>query len=157
MPRNISSNQSGNKAHNALFSLPTLLSLLCLEAGGEKNKTKLRHHIWCLLFEPDLRHCFLHSPWLPASWLVEDWCMFICMCGRVILWQCREWDTDIHSPKPSQSLWKAKGLCGSANLISHPVRALLPKAQGRRDKTQQFVHILIAYPPAEKDKTCLRH
>lgn len=49
---------------------------------------------------------------------------------------------------------KTKGLCGSANLISHPVGALLPQAQGRRDKTQQFVHILIAYPPAVKDKTC---
>lgn len=51
---------------------------------------------------------------------------------------------------------KTKGLCGSANLISHPVRALLPQAQRRRDKTQQFVHILIAYPPTEKDDTCSR-
>lgn len=145
MLRAISSNQSGNKVHNALSSLPTLLSLPCLEAGKY-----LRHRIRCLLFEPDLWHCFLHSPWLPASWLVEDQCVFVCMCGWVILWHRREWEQTFTVPL------KTKGLCGSANLISHPVRALLPQAQGRRDKTQQFVHILIAYPPAEKDKTCSR-
>lgn len=59
--------------------------------------------------------------------------------------------TDIHSLKTITVPLETKGLCGSANLISHPVRALLPQAQRRRDKTQQFVHILIAYPPAEKD------
>lgn len=150
MLRDISSNQSGNKAHNALSSLPTLLSLLCLDAGKY-----LRHCSWCLLFEPDLRHCFLHSPWLPASWLVEDRCMFVCMCGRVILWHRREWEQTFTVRNHHIPL-KTKGLCGSANLIGHPVRALLPQAQGRRDKTQQFVHILIAYPPAEKDKTCSR-
>jgi len=45
---------------------------------------------------------------------------------------------------------------GGANLIRHPVGALLPQAQGRGDKTQQFVHILIAYPPAVKDKDMFR-
>lgn len=56
------------------------------------------------------------------------------------------------SEKTTTVPFKTKGLCGSANLISHPVRALLPQAQRRRDKTQQFVHILIAYPPAEKER-----
>lgn len=64
--------------------------------------------------------------------------------------------TDVHSPRTITVPFKTKALCGSANLISHPVGALLPQAQGRRDKTQQFVHILIANPPAEKDNTCSR-
>lgn len=149
MLRGISSNQSGNKAHNALSSLPTLLSLLCSEAGKY-----LGHSIWCLLFEPDLRHCFPHSPWLPASWLVEDRCVSVCMCGRGHSLAPQGMRADIYNlKKPSRCLWKQKALCGSANLISHPVRALLPQAQGRWDKTQQFVHILIAYPSAEKDNT----
>lgn len=144
MLRGISRNQNGNKAHNALSSLPTLVSLLCSEAGKY-----LRHSLWCLFFyEPDLRHCFLHSPWLPASWLVEDRCLFVCMWCWAILWHGREWGRMFTVP------FKTKALCGSANLISHPVGALLPQAQGRRDKTQQFVHILIANPPAEKDNTC---
>lgn len=46
-----------------------------------------------------------------------------------------------------------EGSGGSANLISHPVGTLLAQAQGRRDKTQQFVHVLIANPPAERDNT----
>lgn len=51
-------------------------------------------------------------------------------------------------------LWWQRRCVGSANLIGHPVGALLPQAQGRRDKTQQFVHVLIANPPAERDSTC---
>lgn len=54
-------------------------------------------------------------------------------------------------PRPLCLWWQRRSV-GSANLISHPVGALLPQAQGGRDKTQQFVHVLIANPPAARDE-----
>lgn len=73
------------------------------------------------------------------------------MCFSMHVWSghSQGMRTDTQSETITVPL-KTKGLCGSANLISHSVRALLPQAQGRGDKTQQFVHILIAYPSAVK-------
>lgn len=85
-------------------------------------------------------------------------------CMHVVVWSgsfsClwrrrRGMRADIDSPKPSRPLWtrqtNPEGPRGSANLISHPVRTLLPQTQRRGDKAQQFVHVLIANPPAEKE------
>lgn len=93
-----------------------------------------------------MRHCFLLGPRLPASWLVEDRCLFVM---RVLKHGGGTSTGSSHGPL----LWRQRHCVGSANLISHPVGALLPQAQGRRDKTQQFVHVLIANPPAERDNT----
>lgn len=102
-----------------------------------------------------MRHCFLLSPWLPASWLVEDRCLFVMRvaqgghhCGVARA------GVRVRGAATAPLLWWQRRRVGGANLISHPVGALLPQAQGRRDKTQQFVHVLIANPPAERDNTC---
>lgn len=40
---------------------------------------------------------------------------------------------------------------GEPNLACHPVWAVLPKAQGRRDSAYNFVHLLIMDPTTEKN------
>lgn len=92
-----------------------------------------------------------HSPWLPASWFVENQSMIVFVQCRAILWH--RW-TRSRSQNHYSAFKSKRTVCGGscANLISHPVGALLPQAQGRRDKKQQFVHILIANPPTGKTK-----
>lgn len=40
---------------------------------------------------------------------------------------------------------------GESNLACHPLGAVLPKAQGRRDSANNFVHLLIVDPTAGKN------
>lgn len=145
--------RNGNKAYNALsFSLTLVLP----------TRHKLSERLWILILffsfficeEADMQHCFLLSPWLPAGWLVEDQCRFVMRVAqgghRCDVARAR---VRVLASATAPLLWRQRRCVWCANLISHPVGALLPQAQGRRDKTQQFVHVLIANPPAERDST----
>lgn len=143
-----------------LETKPTMLTrslVTTLPAPAEGAVLGLAIHFpFLFLREADLRHCFLLRPWLPASWLVEDRCLFVMHVapgGPLVARQGGGTSTrSNHGPFALE----AKALWGESNLVGHPVGALLPQAQGRRDKTQQFVHVLIANPPAERDETCGR-
>lgn len=147
--------RNGNKAYIALSlsSFPAWTS-----RGGVLGPYSFPFGLFQNLFlhEADMRHCFPLSPWLPASWLVGG-SMSVCYAWRSRrppLWRGTAGGTSTRSSHAAPLLWWQRRCVGSANLISHPVGALLPQAQGRGDKTQQFVHVLIANPPAERDNTC---